>query len=84
MGKYIYEHENRTDFTWNDKAINALFGEVRLLQGKTFGQMKALGFTAKEEAKLTALRDIKDLIEKGILQQTEEKRRSANYELVEF
>jgi len=46
--------------------------------------MKALGFTAKEETKLTALRDIKDLIEKGILQQTEEKRRSANYELVEF
>lgn len=55
MGKYIYEHENWTDFTWNDKAINALFGEVRLLQGKTIGQMKALGFTAKEEAKLTAL-----------------------------
>lgn len=53
MGKYIYEHENRTDFTWNDKAINALFGEVRLLQGKTIGQMKAPGFTAKEETKLT-------------------------------
>jgi len=55
MRKYIYEHPNWTDFTWNDKAINALFGEVRLLQGKTIGQMKALGFTAKEEAKLTAL-----------------------------
>ena len=46
--------------------------------------MKALGFTAKEEAKLTTLRDIKDLIVKGILQQTDEKGRSANYELVEF
>jgi Fic family protein len=55
MGKYIYEHPNWTDFTWYDKAINAVFGEVRLLQGKTIGQMKALGFTAKEEAKLTAL-----------------------------
>lgn len=55
MGKYIYEHPNWTDFTWNDKAINAVFGEVRLLQGKTIGQMKALGFSAKEEAKLTAL-----------------------------
>ncbi len=31
----------------------------------------------------TALRDIKDLIDKGILRQTEERGRSANYELVE-
>jgi Fic family protein len=32
----------------------------------------------------TALRDIKDLIEKGILQQTEEVGRNANYELSAF
>lgn len=32
----------------------------------------------------TALRDIKDLVEKGILQQTDEKGRNANYELVAF
>lgn len=32
----------------------------------------------------TALRDIKDLIEKGILQQTNEGGRSVNYELVDF
>ena len=32
----------------------------------------------------TALRDIKDLVNKGILQQTNEGGRSANYELVEF
>jgi len=32
----------------------------------------------------TALRDIKDLVEKGILQQTPEGGRNANYELVEF
>jgi Fic family protein len=30
----------------------------------------------------TALRDIKDLVEKGILQQTDDKGRNANYELV--
>ncbi|KOY84299.1 cell filamentation protein Fic [bacterium 336/3] len=55
MIKYIYEHKNWTDFTWNDKAINAIFGEVRLMQGKIIGQMNALGFSAKEEATLKAL-----------------------------
>ena len=55
MVKYIYEHKNWTDFSWNDKAINAVFGEVKLMQGKIIGQMNALGFSAKEEATLTAL-----------------------------
>lgn len=55
MAKYIYEHKNWTDFTWNEKAINAVFGEVRLMQGKIIGQMNALGFSAKEEATLTTL-----------------------------
>lgn len=55
MAKYIYQYKNWTDFTWNDKAINAIFGEVRLMQGKIIGQMNALGFSAKEEATLTAL-----------------------------
>lgn len=55
MAKYIYEHKNWPDFSWNDKAINAVFGEVKLLQGKIIGQMNALGFSAKEEATLTAL-----------------------------
>ena len=55
MAKYIYEHHNWTAFTWQDKAINVVFGEVRLLQGKIIGRMNALGFSAKEEATLTAL-----------------------------
>ncbi len=55
MAKYIYERENWTSFTWQDKAINAVFGEVRLMQGKIIGQMNALGFSAKEEATLSAL-----------------------------
>ncbi len=55
MAKYIYEHKNWTVFTWQDKAINAVFGEVRQMQGKIIGQMNALGFSAKEEATLTAL-----------------------------
>ena len=55
MAKYIYEQNNWTHFSWQDKAINALFGEVRLMQGKIIGQMNALGFSVKEEATLTAL-----------------------------
>lgn len=55
MAKYIYEHKNWTDFIWQDKTINAIFGEVRLMQGKIIGQMNTLGFSAKEEATLTAL-----------------------------
>lgn len=55
MAKYIYEYKNWTDFSWQDKAINVVFGEVRLMQGKLIGQMNALGFSAKEEATLTAL-----------------------------
>jgi Fic family protein len=55
MAKYIYEHKDWTTFTWRDKDINILFGEVRLMQGKIIGQMNALGFFAKEEATLTAL-----------------------------
>jgi Fic family protein len=55
MAKYIYEHPNWTDFLWQDKAINRVFGEVRLMQGKIIGQMNALGFSVKEEATLTAL-----------------------------
>lgn len=55
MSKYIYEQHNWTDFSWDEKAINSLFGEVRLMQGKIIGQMNALGFSTKEEATLTAL-----------------------------
>ncbi len=55
MAKYIYEHKNWTNFLWQDKVINAVFGEVKLMQGKIIGQMNALGLSAKEEATLTAL-----------------------------
>jgi Fic family protein len=55
MVKYIYQKKNWTDFTWNDKEIIFMFGEVRHMQGKIIGQMNALGFSAKEEATLTAL-----------------------------
>lgn len=55
MAKYIYEFKNWINFTWDDHAINALFGEVRLLQGKIIGQMTTLGLVEKEEATLSTL-----------------------------
>ena len=90
MAKYIYEFKDWPHISWDDRTINAVFGEVKLLQGKMIGQMNALGFTTKAEATLTkvssdtALRDIKDLIEKGILRETGEGGRSVNYELIDF
>jgi Fic family protein len=55
LAKYIYQHENWTDFTWKETDINILFGEVRNLQGKISGQMNALGFSSTEEAALNTL-----------------------------
>jgi Fic family protein len=55
MAKYIYDYPNWTAFTWQDKNIIIVFGEVRLMQGKIIGQMNALGFSEKEEATLNAL-----------------------------
>jgi Fic family protein len=55
MPRYIYENKNWTEFSWQDSALNAVFGEVRHLQGRIVGQMNALGFYAKAEASLTAL-----------------------------
>ena len=55
MAKYIYEYKNWTDFDWREADINALFGEVRNLQGKLIGRMNTLGFASKEEATLTTL-----------------------------
>jgi Fic family protein len=55
MAKYIYDYPNWTAFTWKDKNINIVFGKVRLMQGKIIGQMNALGFSEKEEARLNAL-----------------------------
>lgn len=55
MAKYIYEYKNWTNFFWRETEINAIFGEVRNLQGKIIGQMSTLGFSNKEEATLTTL-----------------------------
>lgn len=55
MAKYIYQYKDWTHFTWQERPINVLSGEVRNLQGKISGQMSVLGFSTKEEAVLTTL-----------------------------
>ena len=55
MAKYIYEHSNWPNFTWNEKEIQEILGKVRHLQGKVFGQISALGFSIKETTMLSAL-----------------------------
>lgn len=55
MTKYIYQYKNWTSFTWRETDINAIFGEVRNLQGRIIGQMNTLGFATKEEARLRTL-----------------------------
>lgn len=53
--KYIYQYKNWTNFTWREADINAIFGEVRHLQGKVIGQLNSIGFKTKEEATLSTL-----------------------------
>ena len=55
MAKYIYQHKQWPQFTWNEQEISVILGEVRLLQGKILGQMGAMGFAVKEEALLSTL-----------------------------
>lgn len=55
MAKYIYQYEQWPQFTWDDREITVILGKVRHLQGKIFGQMRALGFSFKEEALLSTL-----------------------------
>lgn len=55
MARYIYECDKWPEFTWNEKKISVILGNVRHLQGKIYGQMGALGFSIKEETVLSTL-----------------------------
>ncbi len=55
MTKYIYQYDQWPHFTWDDKEINTVLGEVRHLQGKILGQMGTMGFTIKQETILSTL-----------------------------
>lgn len=52
MVRYIYQHENWTNFIWNEEKIRDLFGEVKYLQGQLNGIMSTIGFSQKAETLL--------------------------------
>ena len=52
---YMYQHENWTDFKWNNDKLLSLLANVRHLQGRLLGQMENLGFKLQEEAVLSTL-----------------------------
>jgi hypothetical protein len=43
MAKYIYENKYWADFSYQNKAINLIFAEIRLMQDKIKRQMNTLG-----------------------------------------
>lgn len=55
MAKYIYQSESWPQFTWNEREIQVVLGNVRHLQGKLAGKMSVLGFSEKEETMLSTL-----------------------------
>jgi Fic family protein len=71
-------HENTSINERQKKVLNMLFENFTgKLQSSKWAKINK---TSTD----TALRDIKDLIEKGILRQNQEGGRSVNYELVDF
>ena len=54
MTRYIYQHKNWPNFTWNEPQIQVTLGRVRQLQGRLFGQLSALGFSEKKESTLSS------------------------------
>jgi len=53
--KYIYQHSQWPNFTWDYAVIVPQLTEVRHMQGRILGKMEALGFQLKEEAILRNL-----------------------------
>ena len=47
---YIHEHENWTDFRWDDTKVALLLDEVTREQGKLYGRLAGLGFENHLEA----------------------------------
>lgn len=55
MVKYIYEHKDWTDLTWQNGEVSQALDLVRLLQGKLLLQIQSFGFLQKEEKNLETL-----------------------------
>lgn len=47
---YIHEHDNWTDFRWDEKEVALLLDEVTREQGKLYGRLSGLGFESQLRA----------------------------------
>lgn len=88
MDKLFVARQSHQCFIWRSKTntrqnhrANECFGVFSGFEGKL--QTSKWAKITKVSTD-TALRDIKDLIEKGILQETNEGGRNANYKLADF
>ncbi len=53
--KFIHEHPEWPNFVWDSNVLLGPLAEVRHLQGKLIGEMKALGFPAVQNSAIEAL-----------------------------
>jgi Fic family protein len=53
--KYIHQHKDWPNFTWDNNQILRVLGEVRNMQGRLIGQMEALGFDLRNQAVLDTI-----------------------------
>lgn len=53
--KYIHQLDIWPNFTWDDRQIASMLGDVRNRQGRLIGRMEALGFSLRSEAMLQTL-----------------------------
>ncbi|MCK5835280.1 MAG: Fic family protein [Lentisphaeria bacterium] len=47
---YIYQKKDWPNFSWSDKSLLPLLGEVRQAQGRLVGKMSSIGFKLQDEA----------------------------------
>ena len=50
LSMFIHEHENWTDFRWDDEKIAILLDEVTREQGRLYGRLNGLGFESQLQA----------------------------------
>jgi len=55
MDRYIHEHKDWPNFTWNEGQLAVKLAGVRHRQGRLLGQMGGMGFNLKTEANLHTL-----------------------------
>ncbi|MDR1580127.1 MAG: Fic family protein [Synergistaceae bacterium] len=57
MGKYIYEWQDWTNFTWDSEKILPLIAQVSAARGLFLGKMELLGLISQDEIHLSAMTD---------------------------